>query len=342
MTYGPCGGVQADGECEVVGVACPFLEAPLPEWPSADGPAAPAPPGPGAVGPHPSAPLPRNPAAARLAAALERGGVVVADFPARALDAESLRACAGTLSGLDAVLAGDAPRHRVQFPPAHRAGLIAAAGATPWVGLTTRDRNRVALEGELAALAGLGVAAVHCVTGDHPARGGRPDAAAVFDLDSTELTGLAAGRGCLVSVGESPAAPPVGLRPARLLSKQRAGAEICFVNHCGGVAAVAEFIAAARRLGSAAPMLACVPLVCDAGSAVTLAGFGGPGYVAMSAEILAAPAPRRAGIRAATELARRMLDTGLVAGINLSGGPAAGAELAYAEAQAEVAAELAR
>jgi hypothetical protein len=37
-----------------------------------------------------------------------------------------------------------------------------------------------------------------------------------------------------------------------------------------------------------------------------------------------------------------MLDTGLVAGINLSGGPAAGAELAYAEAQAEVAAELAR
>jgi 5,10-methylenetetrahydrofolate reductase len=326
MTYGPCGGVHADGTCEVGGVACPFTLTELPEWQAVDDRGA----------------RELNPAAARLAAALQHGSVVVADLPARALSVDSLRACAAVLSGLDAVLCGDAPRHRVQFPPAYRAGELTAAGATPWIGLSTRDRNRVALEGELAALAGLGVGAVHCVTGDHPASGGRPDAAAVFDLDSTQLTALAAGRGCLVSVGESPAAPPSGHRPARLRSKERAGADVCFVNHCGGVVSVAEFVRAARRLGSTAPMIACVPLVCDAGSAATLASFGGPGYADMSAEILAATAPRRAGIRAAIELGRQMLDTGLLCGINLSGGPADGAELAYAEAEAEVAAELKR
>ena len=35
-----------------------------------------------------------------------------------------------------------------------------------------------------------------------------------------------------------------------------------------------------------------------------------------------------------------MLDTGLVSGVNLSGGPADGQELAYAEALAEAAEEL--
>jgi methylenetetrahydrofolate reductase (NADPH) len=47
----------------------------------------------------------------------------------------------------------------------------------------------------------------------------------VFDLDSTETAALARAAGHLVSVGESPASPPVERRAARLLEKQRAGAE---------------------------------------------------------------------------------------------------------------------
>ncbi len=331
MTYGPCGGVRPSGLCEVGDFPCPFLAGPLPEWTPGD-----------KCRPTRSFSPGVNPAAAELAARLDRHEVVVADFPARALDSASLRECAAVLSDLDAVLLGDAPAHRVQFPPAYRAALVSAAGAHPWVGLTARDRNRVALEGELAALADLGVAAVHCVTGDHPRSGRRPDAEPVFDLDSTEMAALAAGRGLLVSVGESPAAPPSERRPLRLLSKERAGAAVCFVNHYGGVAPVTDFITACRELGSAAAMIACVPLVIDAPSAGLLASFAEPGTDAILERILGAPDPRREGIRYGADLALRLLDTGLVAGIDFSGGAADGGELAYAEALAHTAERLAR
>jgi hypothetical protein len=334
MTYGPCGGVRPSGRCEVGDFTCPFLTIPLPEWPPTPGdkcvPTTHFLPG---VAP--------NPRARALVARLARREAVIADFPAAALDAESLRACAAVLADLDAVLLGDAPAHRVQFPPAYRAALVQAAGANPWVGLTARDRNRVALEGELAALADLGVAAVHCVTGDHPASGERPDAAPVFDLDSTEMAALAAGRGLVVSVAESPAAPPAARRPLRLLSKGRAGASVCFVNHYASVEPVVDFIRAARELGASADMVACVPLVIDPGSAGLLASFAEPGTEAILERILAAPDPRREGIRVAVDLGLRLLDTGVVAGIDLSGGPAEGGELAYADALAEAAQRLA-
>jgi hypothetical protein len=327
MTYGPCGGVRSDRQCEIGQLDCPFLSAPIPEWPG------PAPKAPAHVDPGPSA--------LKLRAGLERGRVVVADFPARALDAASLRECAAALREADAVLIGDAPRHRVQFPPSYRAALLHAAGVTVWAGLNARDRNRVALEGEIAALADLQVSAVHCVTGDHTASGSRSDAAPVFDIDSTQLTAMAAGRGFIVSVAESPAAPPLERRPARLLSKERAGAEVCIVNHCGGDGPVADFIRRSRALGCTAAMIACVPLVCDAGSAAQLASFRSHGTQASAYErIVSAANPRQAGIREAVDLGRLMLDTGLVSGINLSGGPADGQELAYAEALAEAAEEL--
>ena len=329
MAYGPCGGVQDDGACEVGQQACPFVAPQIPMW------------GPATRAVDADTESCRNTRAATLRRRLAQGVAVVADFPARALDAQSLRECAAALRHVDAVLSGDSPSHRVQFPPSYRAALLQAAGVTAWIGLNARDRNRVALEAEIAALDDLGVGAVHCVTGDHPARGNRPDAAAVFDLDSTQLTAAAAGRSFLLSVGESPAAPPEDQRPARLLSKERAGAEICFVNHCGGVGPTRTFIRRSRQLGSTAVMLACVPLVCDAGSAALVASFRAPGVNGLSYErIVAADDPRQVGIRVAVELGRQMLDTGVVSGINLSGGPAEGGEIAYAEALAEAAGAL--
>src|SRR5258708_4927922 len=95
--------------------------------------------------------------------------------------------------------AWDPPRARVRFPPSYQARLLADEGVTAWAGINCRDRNRVAIEGEIAACADAGVAGVHCVTGDHPGTGHRPDAAAVFDLDSIELVGLASTAGALAA-----------------------------------------------------------------------------------------------------------------------------------------------
>lgn len=319
MTYGPCGGVEADGRCEVASHRCVFLDVETVRW----------------GGPPPAA-IPPAP----LRAALETGRLVVADLPAAAVSVASIAGVAAVLRGtVDAVLAGDSGRERVQFPPAYRARLLHEAGLEVWTGINCRDRNRVAIEGELAALAHERTGAVHCVTGDHPNVGSRPDAAPVFDLDSTELAALARAAGHLVSVGESPATPPTARRSARLLEKQRAGAEVCFVNHAGGVEPVRRFIAEARDLGVTLRFVACVPVVVDAGSAALLRSFTAlalpAGYLD---RVESATDARSAGIEASVALAQQLLELDGVDGVNLSGGSGAGGELAFAEALAEIAA----
>jgi len=331
MEYGPCGGVEFDGSCEVAPHPCVFLELPTVRWHGIASTAAP-----GRSDPVPAAP--ESAGAVTMRALMAIRPVVVADFPARALDAGSIAECSGILAGaVDAVLAGDAGSARVQFPPAYRASLIRAAGLQVWTGFNCRDRNRVAMEGELAALAHVGVAGVHCVTGDHTNTGQRPDATPVFDLDSTEAASLARASGHLVSVAEAPATPPVDRRPDRLLEKFRAGAEVCFVNHAGGAAPVASFVARAQDLGAAMAFIPCIPIVVDRESAELLRTFTTlvlpEGYLE---RILAARDPFTEGIEAAVELSREMLAIDGVSGVNLSGGAGPGREAWFAEALARI------
>lgn len=335
MEYGPCGGVEFDGTCEVGDFACVFLPLPTVRWHGLASDEA-------ALAADPTPPPVASAGADRMRVLLAARPIVVADFPARALDADSITECAETLRGrVDAVLAGDAGQARVQFPPAYRARLIMDAGLEVWTGFNCRDRNRVAMEGELAALAHVGVAGVHCVTGDHTNTGSRPDATPVFDLDSTEAASLASRLGHLVSVAEAPATPPVSRRPARLLEKQRAGAEICFVNHAGGAEPVAAFVAAAQGLGVTLGFIPCIPIVIDRASAELLRSFTTlvlpPGYLE---GILAAPDAREAGIAAAVSLGREFLEIDGVVGVNLSGGAGPDRAVEFAEALAEIGASL--
>ena len=131
MTYGPCGGVAADGRCELGDRACVFL---------GDG---------GAVAWTGAAPS-RAEAVDPLLVLAGVRPIVVADLPDRPLDGESTRRAAGALAGVaDAALFGDTGPARVQLPPTYRASLVAAEGLRPWAGVNCRDRNRVALEAEL-------------------------------------------------------------------------------------------------------------------------------------------------------------------------------------------------
>ncbi len=331
MEYGPCGGVGFDGSCEVAEHPCVFLDRPVVPWSGIDGDASAA-----------LEPAPRTAAAQRMRDLLATRPVVVADLPARALSVDSVRECAAVLAGrVDAVLAGDAGTARVQFPPAYRARLLHETGLEVWTGLNMRDRNRVALEGELAALAVEQVAAVHCVTGDHTLTGNRPDAMPVFDLDSTEAAALARAAGHLVSVAESPAAPPTGARAARLAEKVRAGAEVCFVNHAGGVEPVRRFVAASVDAGPpAAGFIPCIPVVVDRESADLMRSFTTlvlpDGFLD---RIDRARDPAAEGIALAVALAEGMLAIPAVVGINLSGGRDGG-ETRFAEAMATIAERL--
>jgi 5,10-methylenetetrahydrofolate reductase len=322
MVHGPCGGVEPDGRCELGDRTCPFVERTTVAWEGAE----------------PLRPCPADP----LLELARRRPIVLCDLPDQSLDGDAIRRAAAALAGVaDAVLFGDVGWARVQLPPSYRAALVAAEGVRPWAGLNCRDRNRVALAGELRALAHVG-AVVHCVTGDHTRLGDRPDAQPVFDLDSTALAALANATGALVSVAENPVAPPLDERPARVAEKARAGAHVCIINHAGTPERIARFIEGARAAGAEdLVFLACIPLVANCEGLALMKSFTGlalpPGYIeAMES----ARDPMSTAIEQALRFSEQVLAVPGVAGLNIGAAYRPGDEADATQAMLTVTREL--
>src|SRR5207253_3037104 len=66
-------------------------------------------------------------------------------------------------------------------------------GLEPVVQMTTRDRNRLGLTGDLLGAWALGARSILCLSGDPAVVGDHPDAKGVFDLSVMQLIALAAG-----------------------------------------------------------------------------------------------------------------------------------------------------
>jgi 5,10-methylenetetrahydrofolate reductase len=324
MVFGPCGGVRDDGRCELADHPCVFLAPPLPRWTARTPPAPP---------PRPGGLLDRA----------RRAPVVLADLTVAPYDRASVRSVVATLAPVsDGVLIGE-HRNRPDLPPTLMAAEVLAAGGRPWTTLTCRDRNRLVLEQELRGLAAVGVDGVLCVTGDGrgPGAGAGPGVTSVFDLDGTRLAALATEAGLSAAVAESPDAPPVPLRPVRVAEKQRAGAQLCVLNHVAGPARLAAFAAAARSAGATLPLVAAVAVYTDERSARVLQRFPGLHLEDATVEqVLSAPDTVVAGIEAAVAEARALLAVPGVVGVNLSGLASAHGEETAAEIKAEVATRI--
>ena len=124
-------------------------------------------------------------------------------------------------------------------------------GMEPVMQLVCRDRNRIALEADIAGAALHGVENLCCLTGDDVTAGDEPEARRVFDLDSPQLLAVARGIAnghylsgrkldpaphLFLGAVENPAAPPYEYRVDRALKKVSAGArflqlQICFEKH---------------------------------------------------------------------------------------------------------------
>jgi 5,10-methylenetetrahydrofolate reductase len=323
MHYGPCGGVRDDLSCELGDRPCPFAVGPLPPWTGGEPAPAPA--------PRPDGLLDR--AATRP--------VVLTDLSVTPYAPASVRRVVGVLAdSSDALLVGE-HQSTPDLPPTLFAAEVLAAGGRPWTTLTCRDRNRVVLEQELMGLAAVGVEGVLCATGDVRAPGVRPDVTQVFDLDGTRLAALAAAAGLVATVPEAPEAAPREVRPARVAAKQRAGARLCVLNHTSSPAAVARFVAEARRVGATLPFVAGVAVYTDERSARVLQAFPGLHLDDDAVEaVLAAPDPVAAGIAAAVDEARALLVIPGVVGVNLSGLASGRGEVAGAEVKAAIAEEI--
>ena len=306
MVFGPCGGVRSDGGCEMRSAPCVFTN--VVKWPG-----------------HPPLPEPMTPP------------LVLTDLSVPPADAATLAKTAKILApSCAALLVGD-HQDRPDFPPTMLAELLTNAGATPWVTLACRDRNRIVLEQELHGLRHNDRATVLCVTGDGRAYDVRPDVTQVFDLDGTRLAALAAAIGVPAAVAETPTAAPVSLRPERLVQKQRAGAGIAVLNHVGSAAAVAAFLTDAHRAGLTIPVIASVAVYTDQRSAAVLTALPGLDLDASRVEaVLTAPDPVAAGIAAAVREAMELLAVDGVHGVNLSGMASDRGTAFAAEVQAEI------
>ena len=105
---------------------------------------------------------------------------------------DDLLAKALPLKGLaDAVNVTDGAGARAHMGATAAAAILARNGIEPILQLACRDRNRIALQGELMGAAALGIRNLLLLRGDDPTQGDQKDAKPVFDLDSRALMEMA-------------------------------------------------------------------------------------------------------------------------------------------------------
>ena len=92
----------------------------------------------------------------------------------------------------DAVNVTDNPTASAHMSPVAASGIVARAGVEPTLQLTVRDRNRLAISGDLLGAWALGARNVLCLTGDPLSIGDDPDAAFVGDMGVPDLISLVA------------------------------------------------------------------------------------------------------------------------------------------------------
>jgi methylenetetrahydrofolate reductase (NADPH) len=165
----------------------------------------------------------------------------------------------------DAINATDASGANVHMSSVGVCALLTRAGYEPVMQVSCRDRNRIAIQGDLLGAAAMGVRNVLCLTGDGVAVGDQPQAKPVFDLDSIACLRMArtlrdqgqflSGRKLDVAprlflgAAENPFVPPYDFRPIRLGKKVEAGADFIQTQFCFDLPRLRQFMQGVRDLG---------------------------------------------------------------------------------------------
>lgn len=165
----------------------------------------------------------------------------------------------------DAINATDASGANVHMSSLGECAVLLRAGYEVVMQMSCRDRNRIALQGDLLGAAALGVKNVLCITGDDVTNGDQPQARRVFDFDSMHLLRTArimrddgiflSGRRItepprlFLGAVENPFAPPLHWRAQRLAKKVDAGANFIQTQYVFDVPAFRQFMAQVCDLG---------------------------------------------------------------------------------------------
>ncbi|MEO9337949.1 methylenetetrahydrofolate reductase [Mesorhizobium sp. SB112] len=168
----------------------------------------------------------------------------------------------GWVDGINAVDASGANCH---MSSVGICALLTRMGYAPIMQISCRDRNRIAIQGDVLGGAAMGVANILCLTGDGVQAGDQPGAKPVFDLDCMSLLEtirimrdngkFLSGRKLttppevFLGAAINPFAPPYDFRPHRLAKKIAAGAQFVQSQYCFDVPMFRTYMERVRDLG---------------------------------------------------------------------------------------------
>ena len=166
---------------------------------------------------------------------------------------------------VDAINATDGSGANCHMSSMGICALLTRRGYAMILQMSCRDRNRIAMQGDMLGASAMGVANVLCLTGDGVQSGDHPEAKPVFDMDSISALGMVrqmrdesaflSGRSLstpprlFLGAAANPFAPPLDFRPQRLAKKVAAGAQFVQTQYCFDVDRLKNYMARVRDLG---------------------------------------------------------------------------------------------
>ena len=166
---------------------------------------------------------------------------------------------------VDAINATDSSGANCHMSSMGICSLLTRRGYAMILQQSCRDRNRIAMQGDLLGAAAMGVCNVLCLSGDGVQSGDHPEAKPVFDMDSISALTMVktmrdeqqffSGRSIstpprlFLGAAANPFAPPLDFRPHRMAKKVAAGAQFIQTQYCFDVDRMKTFMAQVRDMG---------------------------------------------------------------------------------------------
>lgn len=166
---------------------------------------------------------------------------------------------------VDAMNATDGSGAHCHMSSVGMCALLTRKGYSMVMQVSCRDRNRIAIQGDVLGASAMGVSNILCLSGDGVETGDHPEAKPVFDLDcmsalmtikgmrdeSRFLSGRALTSPPQVFLGAAanPFAPPLDYRPLRLAKKVAAGAQFVQTQYCFDIGRFEKYMSDVRREG---------------------------------------------------------------------------------------------
>ena len=166
---------------------------------------------------------------------------------------------------VDAINATDGSGANCHMSSLAVCALLTRVGYAPVMQISCRDRNRIAIQGDVLGAAAMGVANILCLTGDGVQCGDQPEAKPVFDFDSITLLQtirtmrderkflsgrkLTSPPQVFLGAAVNPFVPPHDYRPLHFAKKIAAGAQFVQTQYCYDVPLLQRFMTRVRELG---------------------------------------------------------------------------------------------